>query len=103
MRATVMYGAGDVRVENRPDPKIQQPADAIVRIVLSCVCGSDLWPYASMPATGTGRPMGHEFLGVDYAASCPGATIGQGLAVRGEEVAGARAAIDSWLRRTGLR
>ncbi|MEU4223488.1 alcohol dehydrogenase catalytic domain-containing protein [Nonomuraea sp. NPDC026600] len=64
MRATVMYGAGDVRVEDRPDPKIQQPTDAIVRIVLSCVCGSDLWPYASMPATGTGRPMGHEFLGV---------------------------------------
>jgi threonine dehydrogenase-like Zn-dependent dehydrogenase len=59
-----MYGAGDVRVENRPDPKIQQPADAIVRVVLSCVCGSDLWPYASMPATGAGRPMGHEFLGV---------------------------------------
>ncbi|MFG1687899.1 zinc-binding dehydrogenase [Nonomuraea sp. NPDC049269] len=64
MRATVMYGAGDVRVEDRPDPKIQQPADAIVRVVLSCVCGSDLWPYASMPATGIGRPMGHEFLGV---------------------------------------
>ncbi|WP_328817368.1 alcohol dehydrogenase catalytic domain-containing protein [Nonomuraea cypriaca] len=64
MRAAVMYGAGDVRVENRPDPKIQQSTDAIVRVVLSCVCGSDLWPYASMPATGTGRPMGHEFLGV---------------------------------------
>ncbi|HEU5027146.1 MAG TPA: alcohol dehydrogenase catalytic domain-containing protein [Spirillospora sp.] len=64
MRAAVMYGAGDVRVEDRPDPEIQQPADAIVRVVLSCVCGSDLWPYGSMPATGTGRPMGHEFLGV---------------------------------------
>ncbi|MFI7153596.1 zinc-binding dehydrogenase [Nonomuraea sp. NPDC050022] len=64
MRAAVMYSAGDVRVENRPDPKIQQPTDAIVRVVLSCVCGSDLWPYKSMPATGTGRPMGHEFLGV---------------------------------------
>ncbi|MBO2456348.1 zinc-binding dehydrogenase [Actinomadura violacea] len=64
MRAAVMYGAGDVRVEDRPDPEIQQPADAIVRVVLSCVCGSDLWPYGSMPATDTGRPMGHEFLGV---------------------------------------
>jgi hypothetical protein len=64
MRAAVMYGAGDVRVEDRPDPKIQQPTDAIVQVVLSCVCGSDLWPYRSMPATGTGRPMGHEFLGV---------------------------------------
>ncbi|MET9160879.1 alcohol dehydrogenase catalytic domain-containing protein [Streptomyces parvulus] len=64
MRAAVMYGAGDVRVEDRPDPKIAQPTDAVVRVVASCVCGSDLWPYASMPATGTGRPMGHEFLGV---------------------------------------
>ncbi|MFD7436019.1 zinc-binding dehydrogenase [Streptomyces sp. NPDC059861] len=64
MRAAVMYGAGDVRIEDRPDPEIQQPTDAVVRVVLSCVCGSDLWPYKSMPATGTGRPMGHEFLGV---------------------------------------
>ncbi|WP_405927030.1 zinc-binding dehydrogenase [Streptomyces sp. NBC_00035] len=64
MRAAVMYGAGDVRIEDRPDPKIQQPTDAVVRTVLSCVCGSDLWPYKSMPATGAGRPMGHEFLGV---------------------------------------
>ncbi|MEU9523342.1 alcohol dehydrogenase catalytic domain-containing protein [Streptomyces sp. NPDC048224] len=64
MRAAVMCGAGDVRVEDRPDPKIVRPTDAVVRVVASCVCGSDLWPYASMPATGTGRPMGHEFLGV---------------------------------------
>ncbi|NUP17418.1 MAG: alcohol dehydrogenase catalytic domain-containing protein [Streptomyces sp.] len=59
-----MYGAGDVRIEDRPDPKIVNPTDAIVRTVASCVCGSDLWPYKSMPATDTGRPMGHEFLGV---------------------------------------
>ncbi|MEU0333875.1 alcohol dehydrogenase catalytic domain-containing protein [Streptomyces sp. NPDC006193] len=64
MRATVMYGAGDVRVEERPDPVVQRPTDAVVRTVLACVCGSDLWPYGSMPATGAGRPMGHEFLGV---------------------------------------
>lgn len=64
MRAAVMYGAGDVRVEDRPDPRIVDPADAVVRTVAACVCGSDLWPYRSMPATGTGRPMGHEFLGV---------------------------------------
>ncbi|RYV49648.1 IMP dehydrogenase [Pengzhenrongella frigida] len=59
-----MYGAGDVRVENVPDPTIQAPTDAIVRVVLACVCGSDLHPYHGMPATGTGVPMGHEFLGV---------------------------------------
>ncbi|MEW2346066.1 hypothetical protein GA0115251_121925 [Streptomyces sp. TverLS-915] len=64
MRATVMYGAGDVRVEDRPDPKPVHPTDAVVRTLAACVCGSDLWPYASMPATDTGRPMGHEFLGV---------------------------------------
>ncbi|MFE3828514.1 zinc-binding dehydrogenase [Streptomyces sp. NPDC059092] len=64
MRATVMYAAGDVRVENVPDPKIQNPTDAIVRVVLACVCGSDLWPYASMPASEQGRRMGHEFLGI---------------------------------------
>ncbi|MGY4744948.1 zinc-binding dehydrogenase [Streptomyces sp. ATMOS53] len=64
MRAAVMYGAGDVRVENVPDPKIQNPTDAVVRVVRSCVCGSDLWPYAQMPATVEGRRMGHEFLGV---------------------------------------
>lgn len=64
MRAAVMYGAGDVRVEDRPDPKIVQPTDAVVRTLAACVCGSDLWPYRSMPATDTGRPMGHEFLGV---------------------------------------
>ena len=64
MRAAVMYGAGDVRVEDRPDPQIAKPTDAVVRTVAACVCGSDLWPYRSMPATDTGRPMGHEFLGV---------------------------------------
>ncbi|MEV8341524.1 zinc-binding dehydrogenase [Streptomyces niveus] len=78
MRAAVMYGAGDVRVEDRPDPKIAQPTDAVVRVVASCVCGSDLWPYASMPATDTGRPMGHEFLGIveDTGADVTGLAAG---------------------------
>jgi threonine dehydrogenase-like Zn-dependent dehydrogenase len=59
-----MYGAGDVRVETVPDPVIQQPTDAIVRVVRACVCGSDLHPYHSMPASGAGNPMGHELIGV---------------------------------------
>jgi threonine dehydrogenase-like Zn-dependent dehydrogenase len=59
-----MYGAGDVRVENAPDPVLEQPTDAIVRIVRSCICGSDLHPYHSLPASEQGTPMGHEFLGV---------------------------------------
>jgi threonine dehydrogenase-like Zn-dependent dehydrogenase len=64
MRATLMYGAGDVRVENVPDPVLKQPTDALVRITGSCVCGSDLHPYASMkPEDGPAR-MGHEFIGI---------------------------------------
>ncbi|MGA5699913.1 zinc-dependent alcohol dehydrogenase family protein [Peterkaempfera bronchialis] len=64
MRATFMYKAGDVRVENAPDPVIEQPTDAGVRIVRSCVCGSDLHPYHTMPASEGPAPMGHEFLGI---------------------------------------
>jgi threonine dehydrogenase-like Zn-dependent dehydrogenase len=64
MRATLMYGPGDVRVETIADPTIQEPTDAVVRVVRACVCGSDLHPYHSMPAAGQGQPMGHEFLGV---------------------------------------
>jgi hypothetical protein len=64
MRATLMYGAGDVRVEQVPDPAIHEPTDALVRVLSACVCGSDLWPYASMPASDQPRRMGHEFLGV---------------------------------------
>ncbi|MFD9545400.1 zinc-binding dehydrogenase [Streptomyces sp. NPDC060022] len=63
MRATFMYGAGDVRVEDAPDPVLEQPTDAIVRIVRACICGSDLHPYHNLPASTGGAPMGHEFLG----------------------------------------
>ncbi|MER7682604.1 alcohol dehydrogenase catalytic domain-containing protein [Streptomyces sp. NPDC096934] len=64
MRAALMYGAGDVRVENVPDSVIKYPTDALVRITASCICGTDLWPYASMkPGSGPAR-MGHEFIGV---------------------------------------
>jgi threonine dehydrogenase-like Zn-dependent dehydrogenase len=44
MRATVMYGAGDVHVENGPDPAVIEPTDAVVRVTFACICGSDLWP-----------------------------------------------------------
>src|SRR5437764_1394474 len=64
MRATVMYGAGDVRIENVPDPKIIEPTDAIIRVTRACVCGSDLWPYQKMERCDTGRVMGHEAIGV---------------------------------------
>src|SRR2546426_11105857 len=64
MRAAVMYGAGDVRIENVPDPSIIEPTDAIIRVVRACICGSDLWPYASMQPSETGQSMGHEAIGV---------------------------------------
>jgi hypothetical protein len=59
-----MYGAGDVRVEDVPDATLRDPTDALVRVTAGAICGSDLWPYRSMPHEEHGRRMGHEFLGV---------------------------------------
>jgi threonine dehydrogenase-like Zn-dependent dehydrogenase len=78
MKATVMYGAGDVRVEHVADPTLQEPTDALVRVVRSCICGSDLWPYGSMPVKDRGRRMGHEFLGVveEFGSDVSGLKVG---------------------------
>jgi threonine dehydrogenase-like Zn-dependent dehydrogenase len=64
MRATVMYGAGDVRVETVPDARLIEPTDAVVTVTHAAICGSDLWPYKSMEPSETGRRMGHEFIGL---------------------------------------
>ena len=64
MRATVMYGAGDVRVETVPDAQLVGPGDALVAVTRAAICGSDLWPYKSMEPDEGGRRMGHEFIGV---------------------------------------
>ena len=64
MRATYIFGAGDVRVIDVPDPTLQAPTDAIVRVTRACICGSDLHPFHNMAPESTGRPIGHEFLGV---------------------------------------
>jgi threonine dehydrogenase-like Zn-dependent dehydrogenase len=64
MRATVMFGAGDVRVENVPDARLIEPTDALVVVTRAAVCGSDLWPYKQMESSETGRRMGHEFIGI---------------------------------------
>ena len=65
MRATIIHGNHDVRVEEVPDPVLVEPTDAIVRVLLSCICGSDLWPYRSTrPRKNGPSPIGHEFLGV---------------------------------------
>jgi threonine dehydrogenase-like Zn-dependent dehydrogenase len=73
-----MYGAGDVRVENVPDPRIVQQTDAIVLVTHACICGSDLWPYQQMEATPAGRRMGHEFIGIVEDAGSAVRTVEKG-------------------------
>ncbi len=63
MRATIMFGAGDVRVETVPDARLEEATDALVRVTVASICGSDLWPYKSMERSETGRRMGHEAIG----------------------------------------
>ncbi|WP_273842499.1 zinc-dependent alcohol dehydrogenase family protein [Rubrobacter calidifluminis] len=64
MRGTVLYGTRDVRVEERPEPEIVEPTDAIIRLSAACVCGSDLWPYRGIDPVSEPTPMGHEYVGV---------------------------------------
>jgi threonine dehydrogenase-like Zn-dependent dehydrogenase len=64
MRGAIMYGPGDVRVEERDDPKLVEPTDAIIRLAATSVCGSDLWPYRGIEPVDGPAPMGHEYAGV---------------------------------------
>ena len=64
MRGAVLYAPGDVRVQERDDPKIIEPTDAIIRLSATCVCGSDLWPYRGIEAVEGPAPMGHEYAGI---------------------------------------
>jgi len=64
MKAAVMHGAGDVRVERVPDARLVESTDAVVTVARAAICGSDLWPYKDMAAGGSGRRMGHEAIGV---------------------------------------
>ncbi|MEU2924121.1 zinc-dependent alcohol dehydrogenase family protein [Streptomyces sp. NPDC007251] len=63
MRGAVIHAPGDVRFETLADPKILQPTDAIIRTAVTCVCGSDLWPWRGLDATDEAHPMGHEYVG----------------------------------------
>jgi hypothetical protein len=78
MRATLMYGAGDVRVEKVPDARIVERTDALVTITRACICGSDLWPYKKMSPSETGRRMGHEFIGIVDAVGADVRTVKKG-------------------------
>jgi threonine dehydrogenase-like Zn-dependent dehydrogenase len=64
MRGAVLHGPHDVRFEERADPRIIEPTDAILRLSATCVCGSDLWPYRGIDVPGQPVPMGHEYCGV---------------------------------------
>ena len=78
MRATVMFGAGDVRIENVPDARLIEPTDAVVTVTRACICGSDLWPYKTMEHTDSGRVMGHEAIGIVEAVGADVRTIKAG-------------------------
>src|SRR3954449_4687010 len=85
MRGTVMYGPGDVHVEDVPEPSIVEPTDAVIRVSAACVCGSDLWPYRGI---GVGddawpMPMGHEYVGIVEEVGDDVATIRPGQFVVG--------------------
>ena len=64
MRGAVLYGPRDVRIDERPDPSIIEPTDAVIRLSATCVCGSDLWPYRGLNAASEPVPMGHEYCGI---------------------------------------
>lgn len=64
MLATMLYGPGDVRYEEVPEPTIQQPTDAIIRLSASCICGSDLWPFRGLNDIKAPMAMGHEYCGI---------------------------------------
>jgi threonine dehydrogenase-like Zn-dependent dehydrogenase len=78
MRAALMYGAGDVRVESVPDARLIESTDALVTVTRAAICGSDLWPYKSKEPSDSGQRMGHEFIGVVEAVGIDVQTIKAG-------------------------
>lgn len=85
MRGVVMHAPGDVRVEEREDPRIIEPTDAIIKVTSTCICGSDLWPYRGIE-TPHHQPMGHEFVGVVEEIGSQVATVKPGDFVVGSFV-----------------
>jgi threonine dehydrogenase-like Zn-dependent dehydrogenase len=83
MRVAVMTAPGEIRVQDRPDPVILKPTDAIVRLAATCVCGSDLWPYRGIEKLEGPRPMGHEYAGTVEAIGSAVTTVRPGQFVVG--------------------
>ena len=79
MKATIMYGPGDARVENVPDSTIIEPTDALVVVTRAAICGSDLCPYRGYGEFGeNGNRMGHEFIGIVEAVGSEVRTLKKG-------------------------
>ena len=83
MRGVVMHGPGDVRVEDRAEPAIRTPTDAIIRLSATCICGSDLWPYRGADHLTGPAPMGHEYVGIVEETGSDVATVKPGQFVVG--------------------
>lgn len=83
MRGTVLHAPGEIRVEERPDPTIEQPTDAIIRLSATCICGSDLWPYRGIDGGDGPAPMGHEYCGIVEDVGSEVATLRPGQFVVG--------------------
>ena len=79
MRATILHGAGDIRIEHVPDATLVDATDAVIRVVRTCICGSDLWPYRKMERSETGSRMGHEFIGLVEAVGADAKEVERGL------------------------
>jgi len=64
MRVTTIHAPGDIRLEERPEPAVNAPTDAVIKITAGCICGSDLWPYRGENPISAGSTIGHEMVGV---------------------------------------
>src|SRR5438046_4039811 len=83
MRGAVMYGPGEVRVEEREEPRLVEATDAIIRVSAACVCGSDLWSYRGIEELAWPAPMGHEYVGIVEEVGAEVETIAPGQFVVG--------------------
>lgn len=83
MKGAVLHAPGDIRLDDRPDPAIVEPTDAIIRLSATCVCGSDLWPYRGIEDVSGPAPMGHEYVGIVEEVGADVASIKPGQFVVG--------------------
>ena len=83
MRGVILHEPHDIRVEQRDDPTIIEPTDAIIRLSATCICGSDLWPYRGIETVDGPSPMGHEYVGIVEAVGADVNTIQPGQFVIG--------------------